>query len=593
MTSFGGVFALEPGREIAARTSRELADAMSRVPGDKVELASGRGYAVAFLDLGMLPGHGRIADASGACSFLAGDLLLRPRAAAKRDDDLRLLHDAWLREDESLLATARGSFAVAQIEPTAGRLRLAVDVIGARSLYVAFSDGLVYFATALRILEALSDLPRRVDVRGLLELSAFNYPLSTRTQYEGVELLDGCESVRVDRGEGVRRLKYMRWGDLRPSKLGQDELPGVLYDCFQEAVRWRLEDESSVVSFFSGGLDSRCVTASLLAEGVRVHTINVAPERSLDLILGRTAAERLGTRHYEYSSGRPDGVNSRVVAGYRAWLSGIGAAEFDRPPTAVWTGNGGSVAVGHVYLDDPMVTLMRQGRRPEAVRAYLRKNRIELTPRAFRPGMRSTVKSCCFDGVLEQVQRLDCHDEGRRLHLFLMLNDQRRHLTDHYEDIDLRRLELINPFFDARFLRLVMAEPVRPFLAHRFYNSWLKTFPFALDSMPWQAYADHVPCPLPMPSGLRTQWEGGYYAEDAVKAALNEVLQRSRLALASEHFPRTVLRAPALRMAWWLTRAGMGDYSYLLNIATAWTEYASRAGSGATKTKLEALSAHA
>ena len=393
--------------------------------------------------------------------------------------------------------------------------------------------------------------------------------------------------------EDALGVESMRWGDLRPSKLGQDELPGVLYDCFQEAVRWRLEDESSVVSFFSGGLDSRCVTASLLAEGVRVHTINVAPERSLDLILGRTAAERLGTRHYEYSSGRPDGVNSRVVAGYRAWLSGIGAAEFDRPPTAVWTGNGGSVAVGHVYLDDPMVTLMRQGRRPEAVRAYLRKNRIELTPRAFRPGMRSTVKSCCFDGVLEQVQRLDCHDEGRRLHLFLMLNDQRRHLTDHYEDIDLRRLELINPFFDARFLRLVMAEPVRPFLAHRFYNSWLKTFPFALDSMPWQAYADHVPCPLPMPSGLRTQWEGGYYAEDAVKAALNEVLQRSRLALASEHFPRTVLRAPALRMAWWLTRAGMGDYSYLLNIATAWTEYASRAGSGATKTKLEALSAHA
>ena len=40
---------------------------------------------------------------------------------------------------------------------------------------------------------------------------------------------------------------------------------------------------------------------------------------------------------------------------------------------------------------------------------------------------------------------------GSRLHLFLMFNDQRRHLADFYENIDLGRLEFQLPFFDGDF----------------------------------------------------------------------------------------------------------------------------------------------
>ena len=577
MTIFAGVFALAPNRSISSETSAELVKAISRDLADQPVLHAFPGCVIAFLDLGLLPGSGEVADACGARSFLAGDVLLKPRSSASRSDDLRTLHEAWLAGSDAPLRAARGSFAVAQFDPAKGQLRLAVDVLGARPLYVAFSDGFVYFATALRILESLTALKKRMDLRGLLEMSAFGYPLSTRTQYEGLDLLDGCEALRVDRSSGVSRYKYWQWDELETDGRSRDELSRSLYQSFRDAVKWRLGDQTSVVSLFSGGLDSRCVTASLLAEGATVHSINIAPEGSLDLVLGRQAADHLGTRHFEFSKGPADGMQ-RIGEGHKAWLAASSADDELPPfPGSAWTGTGGSVGMGHVYIDDTMIALMQQGRRSDAVRAYLRKNRIELSSKAFRRSLQRSVEACCYDGVLEQLQQHGSFDEGRRLHLFLMLNDQRRHLTGLYEDIDRYRFEMINPFFDTEFLRLVLAAPVEPFLAHRLYNVWLKEFPFALDSVPWQAYDDHEPGPLPMPEGLKGQWEQGFYAEQVIKDASKQLLAKSRAALSSAHFPAYVLRGPALRAAWWATWAGLGDYSYLLKLASSWTDYASRA----------------
>ena len=49
------------------------------------------------------------------------------------------------------------------------------------------------------------------------------------------------------------------------------------------------------------------------------------------------------------------------------------------------------------------------------------------------------------------------------------------------------RLECVNPFFDAEFLRLVISAPIDPFINHRLYNSWLRCFPFTVAKIPWQS----------------------------------------------------------------------------------------------------------
>lgn len=575
MTIFGGVFALDADRQVDRGVGEHLQRALSRNSADQATLHSDSGYTAAFLDLQLLPGNGRVTDQSGAFTMLAGDLLLRPRLQASRDSDLQTFHRSWLEGDDSPLAKMRGSFAVAQIDPARGVLRLAVDVLGARSLYVAFTDGLVYFATALRILEQLPMLERRIDRRGLFETVAFGFPLATRTQYRGVELLYGGEVLEIRRGGGVRRQRHSRLEDSRDRAPAPHDLASELHRSFREAVRWRRDDSPSVVALFSGGLDSRCVVAALRADGVAVHSINVAPEGSLDLELGRVAARHLQTNHFEFPDGSDDGFE-RVAAGHASWLSSLEPESRPRSPCAAWSGHGGSVAMGHVYLDDPMIELMRQGRRADAVDVYLRNNNIGLSAKGFRREFRGCAESVCAKGVMDELQQLDSFEEGRRLHLFLMLNDQRRHLTFHHENLDLFRFELINPFFDPEFLRLVLSAPIQPFLCHRFYNTWLKQFPFQLDSIPWQAYEGHEPCSMPMPSGFRSQWEEDYYSHTTKRQASEQLLSQSSKAIASNRFPSGILRRNFFLAAWWLTRAGVRDYSYLLKTAATFTDYFSR-----------------
>lgn len=566
MTIFAGVFSLDGEREVPAAVAEDLRRVISRTPGDRPELHVLKGCTLAVLSLGILPGRGVMSDAGGACTLISGDPLLTPRSMGTRDDDLRSLHAAWLENDDSPLQRARGSFCAVQVDPIAGRLRMATDKLGARPLYVSFAGGLVYFSTALRILEGLSTLPLDRDLRGLIETAAFGFALGTRTRYVGVELMDGGEYIEASRHAGIRRQHYWRWSDVVPGKRESRDLSSELHRTFQEAVHWRLGTERNVLAFLSGGLDSRVVAASLLAEGSQVHSINLAPDRTLDLHLGRELAARLGTRHFEFPHGPAD-VLDRTVAGHSAWLASTPPSDRPPSPAAAWTGTGGSVGMGNVYLNDRMVSLLRTGCRLEAVAEFLKFNRIGLPLRALRKRLRPMATAYLIEGVLDQVQQLETFDEGRRLHLFLMMNDQRRHLGAVYESMDRIRIEYINPFFDSEFLRTILSAPIDPFMRHRLYNTWLRQFPFAIDGVAWQAYPGHEPCPLPMPEGLRDQWADGWHSRESERELTARVLEQAAQALANPHFPVDLINKPAVQLAWWLTRSGLRDYSHLLKLA--------------------------
>ena len=183
MTIFAGVLSLDSKREVPAAVADDLRRGISRSPGDTPAVHVFPGCVFGVQSLGLLPGRGTLSDERGVYTLLSGDPLLTARSAGDRDEDLRRLHAAWLDGDDSLLARTRGSFCAVQVDPVAGRLRMATDKLGARPLYVCFSGGLVYFSTAIRILEGLSTLRLSADLRGQIEAAGFGYSLGTRTRY--------------------------------------------------------------------------------------------------------------------------------------------------------------------------------------------------------------------------------------------------------------------------------------------------------------------------------------------------------------------------------------------------------------------------
>ena len=130
-------------------------------------------------------------------------------------------------------------------------------------------------------------------------------------------------------------------------------------------------------------------------------------------------------------------------------------------PQLAWSGDGGSVGVGHVYITKEIVNLLRAGNLAAAVQKYLNRERAHVLLRLFKADLAGQLVGFPFEGVRQELQALHAPDPGRNFHLFLMLNDQRRHLAKHFEHLDLHRVEFHLPYFEQRLCRTDGFQPHR------------------------------------------------------------------------------------------------------------------------------------
>ncbi len=405
-----------------------------------------------------------------------------------------------------------------------------------------------------------------MDLRGVTEIASFGFPLAERTAYLGISTLMAGEIVHVS-ANTVAKHEYWRWDRLPPSTAETSELSTEAYRRFMSGVKRRLGPEPTQVAFLSGGLDSRSIVAALCSLGVSVHTINFAPARTQDEVFARSVSDVLGTTHHQLTK-NIDSINDKGQAYnqefVRAWFdSNLPEVPSSQRRLLVWSGDGGSVGLGHVYLNTEMVAIAQNGEIETAIAAFVRHNKSVVAEGLFQRSIVSTIVSIPKRGIREELARLECQDRGRALHLFLMFNDQRRHLRDFYENIDLGRFEFQLPFFDGDFLELILSSPVNEFLGHDFYVKWLGNFSPMVTSVPWQAYPGHVPCPLPISEELRYQWNE-YYDHATVRELRKATLEQASRLLGAASFPDKIINRGRLRLAVWLTRLGVRDYGYAI-----------------------------
>jgi hypothetical protein len=144
--------------------------------------------------------------------------------------------------------------------------------------------------------------------------------------------------------------------------------------------------------------------------------------------------------------------------------------------------------------------------------------------------------------------------------VFLLENDQRRHLAAYYEDIDLTRVEYLLPFFDPAVLTTAVSLPLDDTLYHRVYHRWLQLLPGPAAAVPWQAYPGHEGCPLPSPHGFADQWSREARRQPW-HTALRETERRLRQVL-SRKFPTPLFSRARSLMAAVLGLMGPARHAY-------------------------------
>lgn len=571
MTIFAGAFSFDPEMPLPYALRSALRQHVTRSADAVVEVDQ-PGVYVAKVDIGAFGAGGIHTDEAGNTTVLAGEPLLSDGEADpswNREKDMAILHPLLAQGNIDVLRRARGTFCGLHYNAARRECSIFVDKVGVRPVYMWVGPTFAVFASALRILEAVTQVPKEFDVRGVTEITVFGYPMADRTPYLGISMLMPGELVRFS-ADGAARERYFRWDGPLVKPASHEESVRRCYDEFMAAIKRRQRTERIGAAFLSGGLDSRAIVGGLHAIGSDVYTVNYAPDGSQDQVFAALVAEKLGINYTQIQTS----ADTVAKGGYRKaevakWIAAtFSAADTSVKPPVLWSGDGGSVALGHVYVKRKLVELMAAGQTGEAVRMFIPGTSTRIIGR----GMRESVADIPAESVLAELDAIDCDDPGRKFHLFLMFNDQRRHLAEHFEDLDIERIEFQLPFFDADYLETIMRIPSAPFLEHHFYMDWLAHFPNGLNMVPWQAYPGHVPCTLPTAPGLKYQWDV-YYDKAIYRHLQVSHAQQGRQILSDDAFPSHLLSRTALALAVLATYSGLRNYSYLIRTASTYHRY--------------------
>lgn len=546
----------------------ELKSAISRKPEDQRQVVTRPHFALVSVDFG-LSGTAFFVHAQpepkGAVSIVLGRPYLNTDSA---ESDADQLIAALKARDMTQLSNARGSYCAAYYDPESMSLKLCSDKVGVFPIYIAKVGTRIYFSNALRMLNNIAEIPKKLVPERLFSQIAFGYCLARDTVYAAIDRMYGGEIFEIKKTE-VTTSRYWNWDDVLPGQHSEQVLQQEVYDAFIDAVRIRADSGPGEISFLSGGLDSRCIVAALRNIGRPVWSLNFAPEGSQDYFFGRLAADALGSHHYELGIGTED-FSSRQKTILDSWANiNQDLVAQGVKPYRVWSGDGGSVGMGHVYLDETFIEKLRAKDIRGASEYLMKFGKLGVPVRAFQSDIKHSARLIPLEKMCEEIQGFSTQDPAKAGLLFFLMNDQRHHLATYFENLDLYKFEVVLPFFDSRLLELIVAAPIDDFLLHVFYNKWLNKFGPAITTVPWQAYPGHVACPLPIEGygKLRNQWSDDWFEANQRKRKRLDEIQTWRTMLNNQAFPAEILSIRTLRLAYWLTRLKIRDYGYILDAA--------------------------
>jgi len=419
MSLLCGVYALKRNEPIPDAWVHSLRKGISRRDFGKLHEFHDVGIYLLKLDMDLLRGAAW-KDENGRVTALTGDPILAERTEhTTREHDLAELATADHDSLGTLLRISRGNFNLATYEPASQRLTIATDRLGARPIYWLRHGDFLLFAGAKRLLCKLPDLPVAADVTGIMEMVTIGHTIGRYTEFAGISCLQEGRILTID-ASGISEESYWDWcRDAPQPEAETPELRKALYEAFRRAVRVRLGNEPAVYAALSGGLDSRVVVTALHECGADIHTVNASWDESQDQILARSYAAALGLTHHEQVM--PDNESGGDVVRRCARLMEQHAPELMHAggrPTQLWGGNDGGMTVGYAYLNEKLVLLQRTAGVDEVTRAFLDSMGVATSTRGIKRRWKDLAERTPYEGVRDELIRLDCRNPAQRLYIF-------------------------------------------------------------------------------------------------------------------------------------------------------------------------------
>jgi asparagine synthase (glutamine-hydrolysing) len=207
-----------------------------------------------------------------------------------------------------------GDFALAIWNRRTRLLFCARDPMGVRPLYVHQSRGLVAFASEIKALLVLPEVPRDLDTDEMSRFLDAKHEDRRKTLYTQIQRLPAAHTLVVT-AERTVQAEYWRPDPHRKSGCSSpEEYVEAFRSLFTIAVEARMRNVSTIGATLSGGLDSSAVAsvARRIAgtSGAALHTFSLTFEG-----LGAEDLRRIDERQFQASVTREGGLHPHAVRG--------------------------------------------------------------------------------------------------------------------------------------------------------------------------------------------------------------------------------------------------------------------------------------
>jgi len=220
----------------------------------------------------------------------------------RTDSDTEVVLQVLAHHGTEGLKRLEGMFCLALWDTATRELTLARDWLGQKSLYwLETPDGFA-FASEIKALLTLPDVPRKLHLGSLSHYMSLRFLPGEDTFFEGIRKLPAAHVMTVT-ADGRRRLQELWRPSYEPKHtLTEQQILDRLDALLASVVEEHLMSEVPLGAFLSGGIDSSLVVgyaSRARQEPLTTFAVGVHDEGQSELPWAKQVAGIYGTRHIE------------------------------------------------------------------------------------------------------------------------------------------------------------------------------------------------------------------------------------------------------------------------------------------------------
>lgn len=221
------------------------------------------------------------------------------------NSDTEVLLASYAEWGTSCLNYLNGMFAFALYDTDNTLLFMARDRAGEKPLFYRNDGNSIYFASELKALLSIKELPRSIDPESLDCYLSMGYVPGNRCILSGYRKLPAAHAMTYnlrDNKEIIWQYWKMPESAEKDSECDNESLLAELENLLEDAVGRQMVADVPVGVLLSGGVDSSLITAMAVRRSSNVHTFSIGfpgHSREDETAHARFIARHFGTEHIE------------------------------------------------------------------------------------------------------------------------------------------------------------------------------------------------------------------------------------------------------------------------------------------------------